>query len=378
MQPAEPPSPDLIRAELERILASPSFRTAKRSQDFLRYIVTNALEGKTEFLKERAIGASVFEREPDYDTGGDSIVRVKASELRKRLAQYYQDSGSDSMVQIQMPAGSYSPEFRWIAAGVPVPKHRTWPWLALAALLLLVGATVWFLPRGATSKLDEFWKPVLQDARPVVLCVAHPVVYHVSGPSLPADRASWPKTLSTDLLTRDPDHYVGLGDAFALAQLNSYFKGRGKATDVRIGNDVSFAELRQGPVVLIGAFTNQWTMQMTRDLRFVFDRVGADNVLRDQQNAEQYWRRSTGETGDYVLVSRVFDSKTGNLIITAAGIGHLGTQMAGEFLTRPDLFAAMLADAPPDWARRNAQWVLRGEIIGRTAGPPSVAAVHYW
>ena len=378
MQPAGPPPPDLIRAELERILASPSFRTAKRSQDFLRYIVTNALEGKTEFLKERAIGASVFEREPDYDTGGDSIVRVKASELRKRLALYYQDSGSDSTVQIQMPAGSYSPEFRWIAAGAPVPKRRPWQWLALATLLLLVGATVWFLPRGASSKLDEFWKPVLQDARPVVLCVAHPVVYHVSGPSLPADRTSWPKTLSTDLLTRDPDHYVGLGDAFALAQLNSYFKGRGKATDVRIGNDVSFADLRQGPVVLIGAFTNQWTMQMTRDLRFVFDHVGGDAVLRDQQNAEQYWRRSTGETGDYVLVSRVFDSKTGNLIITAAGIGHLGTQMAGEFLTRPDLFAAMLADAPPDWARRNAQWVLRGEIIGRTAGPPSVAAVHYW
>jgi hypothetical protein len=378
MQPADPPSPDLIRAELERILASPSFRTAKRSQDFLRYIVTNALEGKTEYLKERAIGASVFEREPDYDTGGDSIVRVKASELRKRLAQYYQDSGSDSTVQIQMPAGSYSPEFRWIAAGVPAPKRRPWQWIALAALLLLGGAMVWFLPRGGTSKLDEFWKPVLQDARPVVLCVAHPVVFHVSGTSLPADRTTWPKTLSTDLLTRDPDHYVGLGDAFALAQLNSYFKGRGKDTDVRIGNDVSFADLRQGPVVLIGAFTNQWTMQMTRDLRFVFDHVGGDAVLRDQQNAEQYWRRSTGETGDYVLVSRVFDSKTGNLIITAAGIGHLGTQMAGEFLTRPDLFAAMLADAPPDWARRNAQWVLRGEIIGRTAGPPSVAAAHYW
>ena len=161
------------------------------------------------------------------------------------------------------------------------------------------------------------------------------MVYHVSGPSLPADRTSWPKTLSTDLLTRDPDHYVGLGDAFALAQLNSYFKGRGKATDVRIGNDVSFADLRQGPVVLIGAFTNQWTMQMTRDLRFVFDHVGSDAVLRDQQNAEQYWRRSTGETGDYVLVSRVFDSKTGNLVITAAGIGHLGTQMAGEFLDPP-------------------------------------------
>lgn len=378
MQPAEPPPAELIRAELDRILASPVFRTAKRSQDLLRYIVNNALEGKIEFLKERAVGAAVFERELDYDTGADSIVRVKASELRKRLAQYYQDSGTDSTVQIHLPAGSYSPEFRWTAAPVGKPRTRPWLWVCGAALVVLAGFALWLRPRATSAKLDEFWKPVLEDARPVVLCVAHPVVYHVSGASLPATRDSWPKTLDTNLLSRDPDHYVGFGDALALAQLNGYFSARGKATDIRIGNDVSFAELRQSPVVLIGAFTNQWTMAMTRDLRFVFDRVGRDAVLRDQHNAEQYWRLSTGETGDYVLVSRLFDSKSGNLVITAAGIGHLGTQMAGEFLTRPDLFAAMLKDAPIDWARRNAQWVLRGEIIGRTAGPPSVAAVHYW
>jgi hypothetical protein len=303
---------------------------------------------------------------------------VKASELRKRLAQYYQDSGVDAAVQIHLPSGSYSPDFRWAAVPGRKPGPRPWIWICAAALVALAGTALWLRPRTASTKLDEFWKPVLQDARAVVLCVAHPVVYHVRGAPLPPARDAWPKSLDTGLLSRDPDHYVGFGDALALAQLNGYFNSRGKATDIRIGNDVSFAELRQSPVVLIGAFTNQWTMAMTRDLRFVFDRVGGDAVLRDQHNAEQYWRLSTGETGDYVLVSRLFDSKSGNLVITAAGIGHLGTQMAGEFLTRPDLFSAILQDATPDWARRNAQWVLRGEIMGRTAGPPSVAAAYYW
>jgi hypothetical protein len=336
------------------------------------------LDGRTEFLKERSVGAAVFERAPDYDTGADSIVRVKASELRKRLAQYYQDSGADSVVQIHLPSGSYSPEFRWAVPPQPKRGIHPWLWAAAAAVVVLGGLALWLRPRTTSTKLDEFWKPVLQDTRAVVLCVAHPVVFHVSSGALPADREAWPKTLDTNLLSRDPDHYVGFGDALALSQLNGYFHARGKATDIRIGNDVSFAELRQAPVVLIGAFTNQWTMAMTRDLRFVFDRIGRDAVLRDQHNAEQYWRLSTGETGDYVLVTRLFDSKSGNFVITAAGVGHLGTQMAGEFLTRPDLFSAMLRDAPGDWGSRNAQWVLRGEIIGRTAGPPSVAAVHYW
>src|SRR6266545_2814208 len=85
-----------VLAELERILASPSFRGTKRSQDFLTYVVNHALDGRTECLKERSIGADVFGRRADYDTGDDSIVRVKASEVRKRLAQYYQLAGADS------------------------------------------------------------------------------------------------------------------------------------------------------------------------------------------------------------------------------------------------------------------------------------------
>jgi hypothetical protein len=79
-----------------------------------------------------------------------------------------------------------------------------------------------------------------------------------------------------------------------------------------------------------------------------------------------------------VLISRIVESKSGQVIITAAGLGHLGTQIAGEFLTQPETMAPVLRDAPPDWRKRNAQWVLAGELIGRTAGPPRLVASHYW
>src|ERR1700719_230080 len=108
-----------VEAELGRILQSPGFRTSKRSQEFLRYIVTTALDGRSDDLKERVIGHVVFHRLPDYDTGEHSIVRVKANELRKRLAQFYSEASEPSVVQIQLPRGSYTREFRWMAISEP-------------------------------------------------------------------------------------------------------------------------------------------------------------------------------------------------------------------------------------------------------------------
>lgn len=104
-----PAREETVRSELVRILESAAFRGTRRSQDFLRYVVEHALDGDLDALKERSIGIEVFERPVDYDTGQDSIVRVKANEVRKRLAQYYGQPGAGSQVQIDLPAGSYSP-----------------------------------------------------------------------------------------------------------------------------------------------------------------------------------------------------------------------------------------------------------------------------
>ena len=77
----------LVRRHLEDILASHAFAGTKRTQDFLRLIVTHALHGETDSLRERMIGAEMFGRPVGYDTGSDSVVRVRAVEARKKLAQ---------------------------------------------------------------------------------------------------------------------------------------------------------------------------------------------------------------------------------------------------------------------------------------------------
>lgn len=105
------PAPSQIREALAALFLSTAFRGSKQSQHLLQYLVNQTLEGHDEMLKERIVGAKVFGRDPDYDTGADPIVRVRAADLRKRLAQYYSCEGAASAIRIEIHPGSYHPVF---------------------------------------------------------------------------------------------------------------------------------------------------------------------------------------------------------------------------------------------------------------------------
>lgn len=124
-----------VRRHLEEILASRTMAGSKRTQAFLNLIVNRALEGETESLHERMIGAELFGRPISYDTGNDSVVRVRASELRKKLAQYYATEGADQAhpVRIQLQSGSYVPIFLFGASSAP-PKQEAVTPLSVAPL----------------------------------------------------------------------------------------------------------------------------------------------------------------------------------------------------------------------------------------------------
>ena len=105
---------DAVRAEIGRLLESPSFRTSKRCREFLEYIVEHTMNGANGALKERSLGVALFQLPQDFDTGQHTIVRVTANEVRKKLAQHYlAENGSSHAVRIELPPGSYSVEFRW-------------------------------------------------------------------------------------------------------------------------------------------------------------------------------------------------------------------------------------------------------------------------
>ena len=108
-----------IESELEAICNDTQFRSSPRNCAFLRYVVTGALEGRAAEIKERTLGVELFGRPISYDTGSDSVVRVRANEVRKRLACYYEEHQSQSGWRIQLPLRSYAPRF------LPEPSFET-------------------------------------------------------------------------------------------------------------------------------------------------------------------------------------------------------------------------------------------------------------
>jgi TolB-like protein len=105
------PTPEQIRSQLERILASPGFAGAERASRFLRYVVERTLAGEGEQLKEYVIGLEVFDRGQTYDPRVDSIVRVEAGRLRSKVDEYYAGPGRTDDVIIQLRRGGYAPTF---------------------------------------------------------------------------------------------------------------------------------------------------------------------------------------------------------------------------------------------------------------------------
>src|ERR1700687_4667953 len=99
-----------LQLHLKELIDGAAFKGSHRSGQFLRYIVEQAIAGHFESLKERVIGVEMFGRSPSYDTGDDAIVRVTASDVRRRLLEHYGRYGSTSEFRITLPSGSYIPE----------------------------------------------------------------------------------------------------------------------------------------------------------------------------------------------------------------------------------------------------------------------------
>jgi hypothetical protein len=100
-----------LQAVVEDVCKSASFQSSTKSCQFLRHIVQRTLNGNVDELKERLIGIALLGREASYDTGSDAGVRVRANDVRKRLAAHYAANSSDLEFTLDIPAGSYVPRF---------------------------------------------------------------------------------------------------------------------------------------------------------------------------------------------------------------------------------------------------------------------------
>jgi hypothetical protein len=406
---------EAILRQMEQILASRLFKHSKRCGPLLRYAVLETLDGRGEHLKERAIGADVFGRKLNYDTSVDPIVRTTASEVRKRIAQYYHEYGQTATVRIDLSSGSYVPEFRFAdpaepaplriaasasewgppqAAAAPEPAHREeaaplllqetkapdrkFRGIWVVALLAVFGVGIWLAwgpMQRAQDPLERFWEPFWQ---------ANSVTFAMGGgifadpdPSPGHQPQSAQEALSAD--------QVGFVDAAAMLEVARLFRSRGKEINLRRGGTLTLEEIRKGPVVLIGS-NNPWTTRLMSSLRFHIEYPAPYSIaLRDREkpteklfSADLSATPAAGHTQSYAIISRFVDRLTEHPVIILAGLGKEGTIAAGEFATQAKYLALLDQRAPKGWTKGNLQIVISAEVINGNSGPPVIVAIHSW
>ena len=161
-----------VELELVSLLHGPAFRSSPKSCAFLKYVTEEALAGRGDALKERTIGVVVLGRDPAYDTGADSVVRVRANDVRKRLAAHYSSAAPKAGCRIELAAGSYVPSF--IAAEArpvapPAPPMLLWQ---LAAPTLIAIFLALIAVRGRVASNDAymaFWSRLLTNRSAIVV-----------------------------------------------------------------------------------------------------------------------------------------------------------------------------------------------------------------
>jgi hypothetical protein len=391
--------------QLERLLRNPHFHKSKRFPVFLKFVVAEALAGRADNLKERTLGVEVFGKDPNYDTTDDPIVRVTAGEIRKRIAQYYQEPGHEHEIMVLLPAGSYAPHFRvpeevklaakQPAAQVlptvesslpnsvvsPVPKSAV-SWRQLLTVFVVLAVTIGTIVAWRAlhpSAMEQFWAPFVKSPDPVLFCIADQSQYSTINLRDAADPLRQ-TTLNDHMIT------VIIDDISPLVNIAGLMQTYGKTYRVQGETATTLTDLRRSSSVFIGAFDNSWTLRLTAPLRFHF----ANNAemtrfwIEDRNNPnKQDWvlERSHQDRGtykDYAIVARLLDPNTDRFVVVAAGIARGGTVAAGEFLVDARRLDELTRRISKDWSHKNVEIVLETQVIDGRSGPPRIDEVYAW
>jgi hypothetical protein len=421
----------LLRRHLQEIVEGAAFKGSHRSAQFLKHIVEQSIAGSLDSLKERAIGIELFGRSPSYDTGEDAIVRVTASDVRKRLLQHYGKYGSPSELRLGLPLGSYVPEVRWdchhlgsigdsvpasspLAAAIPaavpaapeIVHWRSMPkWLVVAVMLAGLNLAVWglFWRHSSSSGTEPVallpWSALLRPTGATKVVTSDPNIEKIERLSgqrislsdyanqkyIPDPGALSPEIVSfcRDILRGDLTPAV---DTAVVAKIAALAQAGGASIDVEAAREIRLSQVyTDDNFVFLGSpVSNRWAGLFNDQLDFRFIR---DNGLEIIRNVHP----RAGENATYIPTARGYATgqtyatigflrnpgRTGQVLLLA-GANAEGTTAAGELITsRPRLAAALQScGIRPSGPTRYFQLLLG---LNTMAGSPSdvrVLACH--
>ena len=394
------------KRSLTEITEGASFKGSPRSAQFLEYIIWQSAAGRTAALKERTIGVELFGRTPTYDTGEDAIVRVTASDVRKRLVQHYSSAGAASIFRISLPSGGYVPELiripkpgtdvlthplplEEISLDVAVPEApssvtskyrptfgwRYWSLPILGGVALAVGVTLSVMNRPGRLMVPEkrMWNPssipwaaLFDSSRRVVIVASDPNIEEIqriahSNLSLSdyANQSYLPpgsSNLSPSELAFIKEilrgNQISAFDGSIIANLALLVSPGNGRLSVKAARNFRRKDLQtdENFVFLGSPRSNPWTSMFDPhlDFQFAFNNQTQREYIRNVHPVK-------GEINEYVPTAGGFDTGESFAIISVlqnpgyrgqvlliAGASGEGTKAAGDIVADPTRWSAIL------------------------------------
>lgn len=388
---------------VERVADSPLFQNPSRLRDLFVHICDCSLQGRNEELREQRIGEAVFGRGKAFRPSDDSIVRVEARMLRKRLEEYFATEGKDEPVVISIPKGAYvalfeprpslsaaqngkhAPPGNVEEAGVadgtapqaivkPASKFNWTVFFCCTTLvaLAILGSMLISDQRGYrklaflknAGQNRPLWAELFDaDHQTFIVCADSALVLgvEITGSQVLlqdyVNRNYWPKLNGStsrfaDILeTLRQRQYTSITDVQLVQQILRANAHLQEHASVRSARNVQLADFKSDNFVLIGSrMSNPWVQlfEPSLNFRFRFDfqtkRTGFENV-----NPKPGERRENWVEGDLLQAERTYAviafvpnlSKNGNVLMIA-GATREGTEAAGEYITNPQLSLQLL------------------------------------
>ena len=167
----------------------------------------------------------------------------------------------------------------------------------------------------------------------------------------------------------------------ALGRLTAMLGDMDHKYRIRMGNEVSFHDLKDSPLVLIGYSYTKWN-ELNRGLRFLIDTSHRPPAITDNGKLTEWVLpnekpdRSTDE--DYAIITRLLHPDTGEMLVSLAGITQYGSEAASDLVTDTTRLKEALDALPAGWEKKNLQLVLRVRVISGAPGSSIVVASHLW
>ena len=412
-----------FKEHLRQIAASAAFKGSDRSREFLTVIVEKALAGQFDDLKERVLGVELFGRDASYDTGEDAIVRVTASDVRRRLARHYSEAGSKSGLRLELPVGSYIPEFirveepeavavkeilpstpeRLLMAQPPV-LLRSWrgPILYILGgvalgMFLWAGASRLFSSKPAAEVLP--WSALAQSGHRLQIVVSDTELSKmetVAGYNLSLSDYANHKYLPPDLpitpeVSRILNSFRGLSMGavdvnIAIAVSRRVFRERQVSIQPARGLELKDFRTDDDFVILGSPRSDPWAslFQDQLDFQFFYDTPTSQEIIRNRKRLKgepatyNPSARGWGTGQAFGLISFIANPNQTGHVLLIAGSSAEATEAAGRVALDRDAMAHTLKanGISPATAATPFQILLRVETMAGSPNSFSVVACH--